>query len=148
MYSLAPAPNLNLTGMRRTLGDVFGSCYSLSVSADRPGQGRKQLNARQDDPQILDENDDYIDLTMGLLQQVSVDGRMLIQKDYRVAGEVWRVHKNDPDPFPSRPHAHCVGGAKRFIGLKLHLGTAQLFARNNDPTNLYLDQNSSTASLK
>jgi hypothetical protein len=28
---------------------------------------------------------------------------------------------------PSNPHAHCVGGAKRFIGCKLHLGTAQLF---------------------
>jgi hypothetical protein len=31
---------------------------------------------------------------------------------------------------PSNPHAHCVGGAKRFIGCKLHLGTAQLFKRS------------------
>jgi hypothetical protein len=85
------------------------------------------LNKLKDESQILDENDDYVDLRMGLLQQVSADGRMLIQKDYRVGGEVWRVHKNDPDPFPSRPHAHCVGRADRFVGLKLHLGTAQLF---------------------
>jgi hypothetical protein len=37
------------------------------------------------------------------------------------------VHKADADPFPSRPHAHCVGGRLRFVGLKLHLGTRQLF---------------------
>ena len=98
------------------------------------------MNEKPQDPQILGENDDYIDLTVGLLQQVSADGRMLIQKDYRVSGEVWRVYKNDPDPFPSRPHAHCVGGADRFIGLKLHLGTAQLFQKNNDPTDRYLAQ--------
>lgn len=98
------------------------------------------MNKLKDEPQILDENDDHIDLTMGLLQQVDADGRRLIQKDYRVAGEVWRVYKNDPDPFPSRPHAHCVGGADRFIGLKLHLGTAQLFRPNNDPTDFYLDR--------
>jgi hypothetical protein len=58
------------------------------------------------------------------------DGRVLVQKDYRVAGEVWQVHKFDADPFPSRPHAHCVGGRQKFIGLKLHLGTRQLW---NEP---------------
>jgi hypothetical protein len=35
--------------------------------------------------------------------------------------------KLDAVSNPSNPHAHCVGGAKRFIGCKLHLGTAQLF---------------------
>jgi hypothetical protein len=57
----------------------------------------------------------------------TADGRVMVQKDYRVAGEVWQVHKSDADPFPSRPHAHCVGGKQRFIGLKLHLGTRQLW---------------------
>lgn len=55
------------------------------------------------------------------------NGRILVQKDYRVDGEVWQVHKFDADPFPSRPHAHCVGGRAKFVGLKLHLGTRQLW---------------------
>jgi hypothetical protein len=42
-------------------------------------------------------------------------------------GCVWRVHKNDPDPFPSRPHAHNLES-----GLKMHLGTGQLFLRGRD----------------
>jgi hypothetical protein len=100
----------------------------------------KPTNIDQLEPRILDENDEHVDLTLGLIEQVRADGRMLVQKDYRVAGEVWRVHKNDPDPFPSRPHAHCIGGAARFIGLKLHLGTRQLFEPNNEPTERYLGQ--------
>ncbi|MBD7990718.1 hypothetical protein H9643_08030 [Ochrobactrum sp. Sa2BUA5] len=55
------------------------------------------------------------------------EGRITIQKDYRVGGTVWQVHKTDADPFPSWPHAHCVGGQARYIGLKLHLGTAKLY---------------------
>lgn len=60
----------------------------------------------------------------GLLYETG-DGRCLIQKDYRVDGEVWQVHLTDADPYPSCPHAHCVGG--RSDGLKLHLGTRQLW---------------------
>lgn len=55
------------------------------------------------------------------------DGRVYMQKDYRVNGTIWQVHKTDADPFPSWPHAHCVGGQRRYIGMKLHLGTAELF---------------------
>tara|TARA_R110002072_G_scaffold82384_1_gene187768 strand:+ start:77 stop:472 length:396 start_codon:yes stop_codon:yes gene_type:complete len=53
--------------------------------------------------------------------------RFHFEKDYKVNGEIWQVHKGDADPFPSRPHAHCVGGRDRFVGLKLHLGTRELF---------------------
>ncbi len=35
--------------------------------------------------------------------------------------------KGDADPYPSRPHAHGVGGAKRFMGLTLHLETGELY---------------------
>lgn len=37
-------------------------------------------------------------------------------------GHVWRVHKNDADPFPSNPHAHNVES-----GLKLDLSTGELY---------------------
>ena len=73
--------------------------------------------------------EEYIDVLTGPLELFTADGFFVEEADVRVAGEVWRVHKYDADPFPSRPHAHCIGGAKRFAGLKLHLGTRQLFDR-------------------
>jgi hypothetical protein len=76
---------------------------------------------------ICAETDDYVDLCVGVSGWRKLDGGRIVEDDYRVAGEVWRVHKADADPFPSSPHAHCIGGAKRFIGCKLHLGTAELY---------------------
>jgi hypothetical protein len=38
------------------------------------------------------------------------------------AGEIWRLHLNDADSFPSNPHAHCLEQ-----GLKLHLGSGCLY---------------------
>ena len=90
---------------------------------------------------ILDDTDDYVDVTVGLLEMQDSIGRVRIQKDYRVSGEVWRVHKNDADPYPSKPHAHCIGGSNRFIGLKLHLGTARLYQKN-EWTGYFLERKS------
>ena len=39
-------------------------------------------------------------------------------------GEVYFIHQNDPDPFPSDPHAH-VGNPKS--PRKVHLGTGEIF---------------------
>jgi GNAT superfamily N-acetyltransferase len=73
-------------------------------------------------------NEDTITVTVGICQWVELSrGRFILEEDLKVAGEVWRVHKNDPDPFPSRPHAHCIAGPVRFVGCKLHLGTGELF---------------------
>ncbi|SRR5258705_7871236 len=90
---------------------------------------------------VLDDADDYVDATVGLIEMVDADGYFLMQKDYRVKGEVWRVHKGDADPYPSSPHAHCVGGADRFVGLKLHLGTAELY-KGREPLGRYLSPKS------
>lgn len=51
--------------------------------------------------------------------------RLLSEQTVKVKGEVWRVHKNDADPWPSNPHAHNYESS-----LKLHLGTGELFDRN------------------
>lgn len=51
--------------------------------------------------------------------------RLLTEKTVKVKGEVWRVHKNDADTWPSNPHAHNFDA-----GLKLHLGTGELFDNN------------------
>lgn len=48
--------------------------------------------------------------------------RLLIEQTVKVKGEVWTVHKNDADPWPSNPHAHNYEA-----GLTLHLGTGELF---------------------
>ncbi|SRR6266567_1356033 len=48
--------------------------------------------------------------------------RKLIEVTVRANGEVWRIHQNDADPRPSNPHSHNLES-----GLKLHLGTGELF---------------------
>ncbi|MGP0059341.1 MAG: hypothetical protein ACLPID_08660 [Beijerinckiaceae bacterium] len=76
---------------------------------------------------ICADTDDYLDLCVGISAWRESDDDGFRADDYPVAGEIWRVHKSDADPFPSRPHAHCVGGSKKVVGCKLHLGTAQLY---------------------
>jgi chorismate-pyruvate lyase len=88
---------------------------------------------------VLADTDDYIDVTMGLIEMVVADGRFIIERDYRVKGEVWRVHLTDADPYPSKPHAHCIDGRDRFKGLTLHLGTRELY-RGRQPLGRYLSQ--------
>jgi len=53
--------------------------------------------------------------------------RSMNEVSVRRDGCVWRVHKNDPDPFPSKPHAHNTES-----GLKMHLGTGRLYHRSTD----------------
>lgn len=78
--------------------------------------------------ELVDEDNDQVSIHLGDdVPFVDSRGFLLLQKDYKVSGEVWQVHKGDADPFPSRPHAHCIGGKSRFIGWKLHLGTRELF---------------------
>jgi hypothetical protein len=89
---------------------------------------------------ILADTVEHVDVFVGISQWQTADGRYILEEDYRVAGEVWRVHKSDADPYPSSPHAHCVGGAKRFVGRTLHLGTAELFNKRTG-TGRYLERN-------
>ena len=44
----------------------------------------------------------------------------------KAGGSPWVIHLYDPDPFPSRPHAH-----NKETGAKLHLGTGDLYDRHN-----------------
>lgn len=81
---------------------------------------------------------EYVEVSIENAQYLDAEGYALIQKDYRVGGEVWRVHKGDADPYPSQPHAHCVGGRKAFIGRTLHLGTRELYD-GRKPLGLFLD---------
>lgn len=92
------------------------------------------------DSGVVERSEDFIAVSCGVCLWTTAEGLLHLEEDYRVAGEVWRVHKSDPDPLPSDPHAHCIGGSKRFVGCKLHLGTRQLFTSTNKPLDRYLDE--------
>ncbi|WP_028862412.1 hypothetical protein [Psychromonas aquimarina] len=49
---------------------------------------------------------------------------ILEKKKYKHKGEVWVVHQNDVDPFPSSPHAHNYDQ-----NLVLHLGNGKMFRK-------------------
>jgi hypothetical protein len=88
---------------------------------------------------VLKDTDDFVDVIVGVSQWTNEQGLHFLEEDYRVRGEVWRVHKGDADPYPSKPHAHCIGGSDRFVGYKLHLGTRELFD-GSKPLGRYLYQ--------
>src|ERR1035437_554804 len=81
----------------------------------------------EQDEEVVADTEDYIDVCVGVSQWRTKDGLFLLEEDFVGGGERWRAHKSDPDPFPSKPPAHCVDGAKRFVGCKLHLGTAERY---------------------
>ena len=52
--------------------------------------------------------------------------RMLREATIRKDGCVWRIHKNDSDPFPSNPHAHNIES-----GFKVDLSTGNLYLQTD-----------------
>jgi len=48
--------------------------------------------------------------------------RRLDEETIKFKGERWRIHKNDPDPFPSLPHAHNL-----YDNVKLDLRNGKLY---------------------
>jgi hypothetical protein len=53
--------------------------------------------------------------------------RLLTERAIKVKGEIWVIHKNDADPFPSSPHAHnCQEN------LVIHLGNGRLFRKRKE----------------
>ncbi len=83
-----------------------------------------------DYPLTMNELLDHIALAESLLPRIEVllerplefKGRIETKIQVKSKGLVWRVHKYDPDPFPSNPHAHNFEQ-----NLKLHLGTGEFY---------------------
>lgn len=50
--------------------------------------------------------------------------RKLEEVRLKSQGEIWDIHKNDADPFPSNPHAHNIQ-----TGLKLDLSNGDLYRK-------------------
>jgi hypothetical protein len=55
----------------------------------------------------------------------------LIKAQIKFKGEIWTIHKNDRDTFPSQPHAHNYN--RQY---KLHLGNGKLFRNKNEVGNI------------
>jgi|SRR3569833_381091 len=53
--------------------------------------------------------------------------RLLTEKEVKFESEIWTIHKNDADPFPSNPHAHNY-----VEGLAIHLGDGRLFRKRKE----------------
>ena len=64
-----------------------------------------------------------------LEEDILPDGtlRLITEETVKSKGQVWRIHSNDQDPFPSSPHGHNLES-----GLKLHLGTGELFRKTKN----------------
>ena len=52
----------------------------------------------------------------------------LIQLISRVGGHVWQFHKNDPDPWPGRPHGYDYDQ-----NAELHVGTGEVHSPASKP---------------
>lgn len=50
--------------------------------------------------------------------------RNIFEKRVKAKGQIWELHKNDADPFPSNPHAHNYE-----TGLKLDLSNGNLYKK-------------------
>jgi hypothetical protein len=79
----------------------------------------KDYDFRSHKPELL--------ATIELEEPLIPDGmpRLLTEQTIKAGGEVWRIHKNDADPFPSVPHAHNLD-----TGAVMHLGTGDLYDKN------------------
>lgn len=76
----------------------------------------KDFNFKKIKPELLGK--------VELQDSILPDGvpRILTEETIKVKGEIWRIHKNDADSFPSSPHAHNYES-----GVVLHLGTGEIF---------------------
>jgi len=51
----------------------------------------------------------------------------LTEQEVKVNGQIWTIHKNDADPFPSSPHAHNY--PENMI---VHLGNGKLYRKRKE----------------
>lgn len=94
----------------------------------QPGLLGRDLTAESIEKLLMDY--DFSKLHPVLLCEVVLDHsilpaqipRRLIEVTVKAKGEVWRIHKSDPDPFPSDPHAHNTE-----TNLKLDMKTGALY---------------------
>lgn len=129
--------NATLSSLQGQFGSEVDRERLKSVAVERLGADSEIMLLYQKLPSV----DELVELLgedakagrlAGPLQEIELN-ELLIPSDLlsrvdeqtlKSSGEIWRIHKYDADPFPSNPHAHNVQ-----TGLKLHLGTGELFKK-------------------
>jgi hypothetical protein len=83
------------------------------------------------DPKEIEEKLDFFDFSsLNLIVEVPVTqnfkggGRYETKFLVKARNDVWRIRKNDLDPFPSDPHAHLDGA-----NIKMHLGNGNCYQK-------------------
>ncbi len=74
---------------------------------------------------IIDVNmskEDFVEIDLGYSPIPDSCRRRLDEVTVKKNGHIWRIHKNDPDPFPSKPHAINIEN-----GHKMDLSTGDLY---------------------
>jgi hypothetical protein len=64
---------------------------------------------------IFSDTDECVELTLGAIEMVLPNGHYILEEDYRVSGEVWRVHKGDADPYQNPPMARFVRHTPAYV---------------------------------
>ncbi|MDO8517580.1 MAG: hypothetical protein Q7S33_05645 [Nanoarchaeota archaeon] len=63
-------------------------------------------------------------------EDIFEDGSIHIElHDVKISGARWRFHKNDKDPFPSKPHGHNIE-----TGDKVNIWTGEVYDKNKTLT--------------
>ncbi|MFC0776961.1 hypothetical protein [Flavobacterium sp. HJSW_4] len=141
-------PNLQIEWVELTLKTVaarISEDRGISISPDQLGLAILEQNNYTENIQVIwyiidkglkiyDEfKDYYFSDTIGSIELFEDDGifpegvkSSLREKQIKVKGEIWELHKNDADPFPSNPHAHNYE-----TGLKLDLSNGNLYKKKN-----------------
>ncbi|MBK7481893.1 MAG: hypothetical protein IPI72_03985 [Flavobacteriales bacterium] len=116
---------------------------SIRVSVDDVGRALAELEGFSQNQEVvkyvLDHglgiiprlNDFQFANVLGSVQLLGEDcvfpdglARSINEKEIKVRGQNWSIHKNDADPFPSDPHAHDYE-----TGLKLDLTNGNLYRK-------------------
>ena len=125
---LAQGISLESLDIQKALQDVLspGSenpAYLLdyNLTAERIIELLKDYDFRRHKPELLAT----IEVEEPLIPE-GIPG-LLIEQTIKTGGEIWRIHKNDADPFPSVPHAHNLE-----TGVVLHLGTGDLYNKKRE----------------
>ncbi len=77
-------------------------------------------------------SDDFTKIGRKIEQRIIIEDTLLPEdlpvrlekKKFKIKGEIWDVHLNDVDPFPSSPHAHNY-----YESLVMHLGNGKLYRK-------------------
>ncbi|EIO9265631.1 MULTISPECIES: hypothetical protein [Vibrio harveyi group] len=115
--------SLNVDDIQNALVEVLNlSCSTRLLYQDLPAKKMKELLSSFDFSKYYPEFICDIELEESIVPNgIPV---ALTEQTVRSKGEVWRIHKNDADPFPSNPHAHNY--PKNLVA---HLGNGDLYRK-------------------